>query len=244
MLVAVGGRMVYARFGDRALSRTVRRRSLRRSWSSQSFCSWAPSGVPTSTRWSASRSPCAETSPGTGSPLRHLPVSGRHIGDPPVVGADRQTGLGRADASGPRHPDFDRHAVDAMLTVRLVSTILELHPAPAPAPWLPSAWEATSPSPGSVGIAGERGVDEHGPFPRAGARPQRLDLLVGIPHRASALGALIAVGIAFVLRGPGGGATGTAAAQGTLGTKWFAVRVEREGSADEPPDSAPEGAKA
>ena len=59
-----------------------------------------------------------------------------------------------------------------------------------------------------------------------------------------AIGGAIAVGIAFVLRGPGGGATGTAAAQGTLGTKWFAVRVEREGSADEPPDSAPEGAKA
>ena len=33
------------------------------------------------------------------------------------------------------------------------------------------------------------------------------------------LGALIAVGIAFVLRGPGGGSAGTAAAQGTLGVR-------------------------
>jgi aquaporin Z len=35
-----------------------------------------------------------------------------------------------------------------------------------------------------------------------------------------AIGAIIAVGIAFVLRGPGGGASGTRAAQGTLGILW------------------------
>ena len=35
-----------------------------------------------------------------------------------------------------------------------------------------------------------------------------------------AAGAAIAVGIAYVLRGPGGGMSGTAAAQGTLGTRW------------------------
>jgi aquaporin Z len=35
-----------------------------------------------------------------------------------------------------------------------------------------------------------------------------------------AAGALIAVGIAFILRGPGGGTAGTRAAQGTLGSLW------------------------
>jgi aquaporin Z len=35
------------------------------------------------------------------------------------------------------------------------------------------------------------------------------------------IGAAAAVGIAWVLRGPGGGAQGTRAAQGTLGTLWF-----------------------
>ena len=34
-------------------------------------------------------------------------------------------------------------------------------------------------------------------------------------------GAVIAVGIAHILRGPGGGSQGSAAAQGTLGTRWF-----------------------
>jgi aquaporin Z len=35
-----------------------------------------------------------------------------------------------------------------------------------------------------------------------------------------AIGALIAVGFAYILRGPGGGASGTSAAQGTLGILW------------------------
>jgi aquaporin Z len=35
-----------------------------------------------------------------------------------------------------------------------------------------------------------------------------------------AIGAVIAVGIAYVLRGPGGGLSGTQAAGGTLGTRW------------------------
>jgi aquaporin Z len=39
------------------------------------------------------------------------------------------------------------------------------------------------------------------------------------------LGALFAVGIAYLLRGPGGGAAGTAAAQGTLGTRWIPGRI-------------------
>ncbi|HWC40148.1 MAG TPA: aquaporin [Acidimicrobiales bacterium] len=39
------------------------------------------------------------------------------------------------------------------------------------------------------------------------------------------VGAVIAVGIAFVLRGRGGGLTGTQAAQGTLGTGWLPGRM-------------------
>ena len=38
-------------------------------------------------------------------------------------------------------------------------------------------------------------------------------------------GAVIAVGIAYVLRGPGGGTHGTQAAQGTLGTLWTPARI-------------------
>ena len=49
-------------------------------------------------------------------------------------------------------------------------------------------------------------------------------------------GGVIAVGIAFVLRGPGGGKLGTQAAQGTLGTEW---RPERIG-APSPAPNAPE----
>lgn len=39
------------------------------------------------------------------------------------------------------------------------------------------------------------------------------------------LGALVAVGIAHLLRGAGGGRFGTAAAQGTLGTRWMPGRI-------------------
>jgi aquaporin Z len=46
--------------------------------------------------------------------------------------------------------------------------------------------------------------------------------LIGPP-----LGGLIAVGIAYVLRGPGGGAAGSAAAQGTLGARWMPGRIGR-----------------
>jgi aquaporin Z len=51
------------------------------------------------------------------------------------------------------------------------------------------------------------------------------------------IGAVIAVGIAYVLRGPGGGARGTEAAQGTLGTLW---RLGRIGSPDPAPDRPPD----
>jgi aquaporin Z len=41
------------------------------------------------------------------------------------------------------------------------------------------------------------------------------------------IGALIAVGFAFILRGPGGGQSGARAAQGTLGTLWIPGRIGR-----------------
>jgi aquaporin Z len=49
------------------------------------------------------------------------------------------------------------------------------------------------------------------------------------------VGAVIAVGIAFILRGPGGGTHGTEAAQGTLGTRW---RLGPIGAPDPVPDEA------
>jgi len=48
------------------------------------------------------------------------------------------------------------------------------------------------------------------------------------------LGAAAAVGIAWVLRGPGGGTHGTEAAQGTLGTSWAPGRIGAPEAA--PPD--------
>jgi len=49
------------------------------------------------------------------------------------------------------------------------------------------------------------------------------------------VGGAIAVGIAFVLRGPGGGLSGTQAAMGTLGTRWHPIRI----GAPEPASPAP-----
>jgi aquaporin Z len=54
-----------------------------------------------------------------------------------------------------------------------------------------------------------------------------------------AIGGAIAVGIAWVLRGPGGGAAGTAAAQGTLGSRWFAVRIGRPDVDEDAPGGVP-----
>jgi aquaporin Z len=52
-------------------------------------------------------------------------------------------------------------------------------------------------------------------------------------------GGVIAVGIAFVLRGPGGGLAGTQAAQGTLGTRWHPGRIGRPQPASmQPPGPA------
>jgi len=53
-----------------------------------------------------------------------------------------------------------------------------------------------------------------------------------------AIGAVAAVGIAWILRGPGGGKYGTEAAQGTLGTRWRPGRIGRPASA---PDGPAEG---
>lgn len=53
------------------------------------------------------------------------------------------------------------------------------------------------------------------------------------------VGGVIAVGIAFVLRGPGGGTLGTHAAQGTLGSMWIPQTI---GNADPAPTAPPEQA--
>jgi aquaporin Z len=59
------------------------------------------------------------------------------------------------------------------------------------------------------------------------------------------IGAAIAVGIAYVLRGPGGGTHGTEAAQGTLGTLWLPTRIGRPMNTPDfrpgPPVNSPRG---
>ena len=55
------------------------------------------------------------------------------------------------------------------------------------------------------------------------------------------IGAAFAVGIAFVLRGPGGGRSGTEAAMGTLGTRWRPGRIDTPASQSPvPPQSSGE----
>jgi aquaporin Z len=51
-------------------------------------------------------------------------------------------------------------------------------------------------------------------------------------------GALVAVGIAYILRGPGGGVHGTEAAQGTLGTLWTPGRIGAPRPAPEAPPAS------
>jgi aquaporin Z len=56
-------------------------------------------------------------------------------------------------------------------------------------------------------------------------------------------GAVIAVGIAYVLRGPGGGKSGRQAAQGTLGSLWLPGRIGRPAQTpDRGPEQGPGGA--
>jgi len=50
-----------------------------------------------------------------------------------------------------------------------------------------------------------------------------------------AAGGAIAVGIAYILRGPGGGEASTRAAQGTLGTAWWPGRIGRTRPAPDGP---------
>jgi aquaporin Z len=52
-------------------------------------------------------------------------------------------------------------------------------------------------------------------------------------------GAVIAVGIAFILRGPGGGKDGTEAAQGTLGTRWRPGPIGAPEPAPDRPEAEP-----
>jgi aquaporin Z len=56
------------------------------------------------------------------------------------------------------------------------------------------------------------------------------------------IGALIAVGFANVLRGPGGGMAGTRAAQGTLGTLWVPEPIGRAQPAPDGPEPGGRGA--
>lgn len=59
------------------------------------------------------------------------------------------------------------------------------------------------------------------------------------------IGAVIAVGFAWILRGPGGGTSGTRAAQGTLGTLWRPERIgQPNGAPDRPSVPAPRPASA
>ena len=57
-----------------------------------------------------------------------------------------------------------------------------------------------------------------------------------------AIGAVIAVGIAYVLRGPGGGLSGTQAAAGTLGTRWRPGPIGRSERGLVGPSRPPAGA--
>ena len=70
----------------------------------------------------------------------------------------------------------------------------------------------------SVGLAGQRRLHEPRPLPGTGPRPERLDVVVGLLLGPIA-GAIIAAGIAYILRGAGGGRSGQEAA-GTLGETW------------------------
>jgi len=57
-----------------------------------------------------------------------------------------------------------------------------------------------------------------------------------------AVGAIIAVAIAQILRGPGGGLSGTRAAQGTLGTLWLPARIgEPQVAPERPAPGGPPG---
>lgn len=55
------------------------------------------------------------------------------------------------------------------------------------------------------------------------------------------IGAVIAVGLAYILRGRGGGLAGTRAAQGTLGTLWRPGRIGAPEIAPDGPDLPPSG---
>jgi aquaporin Z len=56
-----------------------------------------------------------------------------------------------------------------------------------------------------------------------------------------AIGGAIAVGIAYILRGPGGGLSGTRAAAGTLGTRWRPGRIGNPEPAPTAPPRPPAG---
>jgi aquaporin Z len=55
------------------------------------------------------------------------------------------------------------------------------------------------------------------------------------------IGGVVAVGIAYILRGRGGGLSGTQAAVGTLGTRWRPGPIGKPGSAPGQPPGPPDG---
>ena len=64
-----------------------------------------------------------------------------------------------------------------------------------------------------------------------------------VPYTARVVApALIAVGIAWILRGPGGGRSGTQAAEGTLASRWRPGRIGRPEPAPDQPPRPPDGA--
>ncbi len=113
---------------------------------------------------------------------------------------------------------------EAVLTAGLVSVILGTRRLRRrSARWPPSPSAATSRSPG-CGEAGQRRLDEPGPV--AGPALVLGDWTAWWAYLAGpAIGAVIAVGIAYVLRGPGGGLSGSQAAEGTLGVSWRPGRI-------------------
>ena len=62
---------------------------------------------------------------------------------------------------------------------------------------------------------------------------------MGLPGSGPTIGALIAVGIAYILRGRGGGESGTRAAQGTLGIA-LAAGAHRQAAARRPTAPRPD----
>ena len=191
--------------------------------------------MPTSIRSSASRSRCAATSRGGGCP----PTS--PLSSPALlavlllwalIGKHGSAGL---TLPGPGVSAWVALAWEAVLTAGLVSVILGT----ASGAQQIGPFAATGVG-GYIALAGLWGA----PVSGASMNPARSlgpalvlgDWTAWWAYLAGPVaGAVIAVGCAWVLRGPGGGAHGTEAAQGTLGITWRPGRI----SQPRPPPDAP-----